>query len=318
MNTQTQPAVSVVIIFLNAERFLQEAIESVCAQTCGDWELILADDGSNDRSTAIAREYENRFPDRVTYLDHPDHQNRGMSATRNAAVRRSRGKWIAFLDADDVWLPNKLEEQQRIVADHPEAGLLYGSPLYWFSWVSGKPPFPDCQPGIGVPAESMLYPPELMLRNYPLGTGPAPCPSDLIVSRAVYDRVGGFEESFGGIYQMYEDQAFLSKVYRSVPVYVSGRCWTRYRQHVDACTIATRDSGRYKEVRHFFLEYLERNLDEGETNAAVRDALRRAWWPYKHPALAGAAHLLRRASGRARRELSRAQRLFTKASAHKS
>jgi len=67
-----------------------------------------------------------------------------------------------------------------------------------------------------------------LLRSYPLGHGPAPCPSDLIVKRSVVQHVGGFEESFVGPFQMYEDQAFLSKVYLIAPAFVSGRCGTWY------------------------------------------------------------------------------------------
>src|ERR1700693_3727920 len=121
----SEPAVSVIIIFFNAQRFLREAIDSVFAQTSQNWELILADDGSIDGSTAMARDYEAKYPDRVRCVEHEAHRNRGMSPTRNLGARHSRGQWIAFLDADDVWYPNKLEEQRQLLAAHPEAGLLY-------------------------------------------------------------------------------------------------------------------------------------------------------------------------------------------------
>jgi glycosyltransferase involved in cell wall biosynthesis len=304
----TGPFVSVIVIFFNARPFFREAIDSIFAQTYPNWELILADDGSTDGSTEIAKEYERQYPGRVRYVEHEEHRNRGMSPTRNLAVRHGRGEWIAFLDADDVWVPNKLEHQMCLLAKHPDAGLLYGSPLYWFSWSEIPAGFNDCQPGLGVPPESLIYPPELLLRNYPLGKGPAPCPSDLVVARAVYERVGGFEESFGGSYQMYEDQAFLAKVYRTTPVFASGFCWTRYRQHPAACTIVNRDSGRYKHVRRFFLEYLERLLlEDREQNPAVWEALRRAWWPYEHPVLAEVESLFARGARRARKEISRAR-----------
>jgi glycosyltransferase involved in cell wall biosynthesis len=302
------PAVSVIIIFFNAERFLREAIDSVLAQSDQDWELILADDGSTDASPEIARSYQSNDPRRVRYIQHEGHQNRGMSPTRNLAARNSRGEWIAFLDADDVWCPNKLEEQRQLLAANPEAGLLYGSPLYWFSWSAEMSRFRDCQPGLGVASDTLVSPPGLLLRNYPLGRGPAPCPSDIIVSRSVFERVGGFEESFGGIYQMYEDQAFLAKVYRMTSVFVSGRCWTKYRQRLDATSVAIRDAGRYREVRRYFLEYLERQLrDENEQNPAIWKAVERAQWPYEHPLLSGAARPFQRVFNGARRRLLRAR-----------
>src|SRR4051812_22103421 len=105
------PAVSAIIIFLNAERFLSEAVESVIAQTHKDWELLLVDDGSADGSTTLAQGFAARHPDRVRYLEHPAHQNRGMSASRNLGLANSTGDHVAFLDADDVWLPHKLAEQ---------------------------------------------------------------------------------------------------------------------------------------------------------------------------------------------------------------
>ena len=103
-----RPLVSAVVIFLDAEEFIEEAIESVFAQTYDRWELILVDDGSTDRSTEIARSYAERHPDRVSYVTHPGRVNRGMSASRNRGVEVSSGELIAFLDADDVWLPAKL------------------------------------------------------------------------------------------------------------------------------------------------------------------------------------------------------------------
>ena len=75
--------VSAVIIFLNAERFLEEAIESVRAQTYTDWELLLVDDGSTDGSSGCARRHAAAEPGRIRYLDHPGHVNLGMSAARN-------------------------------------------------------------------------------------------------------------------------------------------------------------------------------------------------------------------------------------------
>src|SRR5215475_5728613 len=98
-----QPLVSVVIIFLNAECFIQEAIESVFAQAYPAWELLLVDDGSSDASTTIAQRYAEQHRHQVRCLEHPGHANRGMSASRNLGIRNARGPYIAFLDADDVW-----------------------------------------------------------------------------------------------------------------------------------------------------------------------------------------------------------------------
>ena len=87
--------VSVVVIFLDAERFLEEAVGSVLAQTFDHWELLLVDDGSTDGSTAIARRYARTHPGRIRYLEHDGHRTLGMSASRNLGLFHGRGHYIA-------------------------------------------------------------------------------------------------------------------------------------------------------------------------------------------------------------------------------
>src|SRR5262245_1282954 len=102
------PRVTAIIIFFNAKKFLREAIESAFAQTLDSWELILVDDGSTDGSSQIAQEYVANHPERVRRLEHADHRNCGMSISRNLGIRHATGEYVAFLDADDVWLPHTL------------------------------------------------------------------------------------------------------------------------------------------------------------------------------------------------------------------
>src|SRR4029079_10856270 len=130
--------VSVIMIFRDEERFIKHAIESVFAQVYNDWELLLVDDGSRDGSPLIARDYERRFPRKVRCLEHPEHESRGMSASRNLGINEAKGELIAFLDADDLWLPEKLEEQVAILDSHPEAAMVYGATQYWYGW-TGDP-----------------------------------------------------------------------------------------------------------------------------------------------------------------------------------
>ncbi len=81
-----RPFVSAIVIFLNENRFLQEAIESIFAQTYDHWELLLVDDGSTDESSDIALRYAERHPEKVRYLEHAGHENRGMSVSRNLGI----------------------------------------------------------------------------------------------------------------------------------------------------------------------------------------------------------------------------------------
>jgi len=189
-----QPLVSVIIIFWNADRFLKEAIESVFAQTYRAWELLLVDDGSNDGSTAIARSYAERDSQHVRYLEHPGHVNRGMSASRNLGIHHAQGQYIAFLDADDVWLPHILEEQVAILEACPEAAMVYGPIEYWYSW-TGKPE--NCKrdyvENLGVPPNAVIEPPRLLpffLRNK------ATVPSGILARRQIIEQLGRFEDSF--------------------------------------------------------------------------------------------------------------------------
>src|SRR3954452_7502365 len=123
--------VSIVLPFLNGERFLVETIESVLSQTYQAWELLLMDDGSVDHSCDIARRYADDYPGRVRYLEHAGHANRGATTSRNAAIRQAHASYIALLDADYVWVPNKLEQKLGILEAHPRASLVYGLARYW-------------------------------------------------------------------------------------------------------------------------------------------------------------------------------------------
>lgn len=102
------PAVSVIIPTYNYGRFIGAAVQSVLDQTFRDCEIIVVDDGSTDNTAQVV----SQFGDRVTYLFQP---NRGKSAARNRAIQEATGQWVAFLDADDRWLPSKIERQLEIL-----------------------------------------------------------------------------------------------------------------------------------------------------------------------------------------------------------
>lgn len=273
------PRVSVVIIFFNSERFLAEAIESVLAQDYQDFELLLVDDGSSDGSTAIALDYAARHRERIGYLEHPGHANRGMSATRNLGVSQSRGEFVALLDSDDVWRPAKLREQVAILDRLPQVDMVCGTARYWKSWDGGADRLVPSGNERGRPIAA----PEALLEVYPLGRGKAPSPSDMLIRRSAWDALGGFEESFRGFY---EDQAFLAKLYLGGTVYFADSVWLDYRQHDGQCCAQTSDE-TYRQVRGTFLEWLKSYVDRSDRrrDPRVRLALARALLPYRHPRL---------------------------------
>lgn len=281
LKTSEEPLVSVVLCFYNEKAFLEEAIQSVFSQDYTNWELFLVDDGSSDESTAIARTYAARYPQKVFYLDHDYHQNKGLSASRNAGIRKCRGTYVAFLDADDVWLPGKLRYQVNILNTQPVTVVLESS-LYWNSWRDGRKA--DTLVPVGA-AEGVYKPPQLMLSLYPLGKGAAPCPSGIMVQRAVLRRCV-FEDLFRGILQMYEDQAFLCKVYLKETVFVSAACHNKYRQRESSLVSAVHESGNYEKVRCYYL-YWFRDWLHGQPYRykAVERLLRKAQMPYREPLL---------------------------------
>lgn len=99
--------VSIIMPSYNTDRFIAETIESVLAQTYTDWELIIVDDCSNDNTDEVVAQY--LSDTRIRYIK--NEKNSGAAVSRNRALREAKGKWIAFLDSDDLWLPEKLEKQ---------------------------------------------------------------------------------------------------------------------------------------------------------------------------------------------------------------
>lgn len=102
---------SIIMPSYNASRFIAQAIESVRAQTCRDWELLIADDGSTDNTVDIINQYISD-DGRIRLLKGSHH---GAAEARNIAIRQAQGQYIAFLDSDDVWEPDKLEVQIRFM-----------------------------------------------------------------------------------------------------------------------------------------------------------------------------------------------------------
>src|SRR5689334_23008717 len=109
--------VSVIVPTFNSARFLCEAIGSVHAQTYKDYEIIIVDDGSTDDTQNVVKELDK--PCKYFYQN-----NAGPSVARNYGISESSGEFVAFLDADDAWLPGKLEMQIRLFDRHPEVGAV--------------------------------------------------------------------------------------------------------------------------------------------------------------------------------------------------
>ena len=105
--------VSVIMPSYNTGRYIKESIESVINQTYTDWELIIVDDCSTDNTDEVVAEFSD---ERIKYLKND--KNSGAAISRNYAMREAKGKWIAFLDSDDIWVPEKLEKQLKFMNDN--------------------------------------------------------------------------------------------------------------------------------------------------------------------------------------------------------
>ncbi len=170
-------SVSVVIPTFNSASWVTQAIDSVLTQTSPPDEIIVVDDGSTDDTRSRLAPYR----DRVRYVHQ---ENRGVAAARNRGIAASTGDMIAFLDADDIWHPRKLELQLQAMTDHPGLGLL-GTASY--DWPGPAPAQPESFPTRPVPLSWR----RLAVRN-------ALTTSSVVVRRAAFERVGVFDPELRG------------------------------------------------------------------------------------------------------------------------
>lgn len=271
------PRVSIVTTFLNPPAtFFREALDSVLAQTFGDWELLLVNDGSGEESSRIADEYAAR-EQRIRLLEHEGRINRGAGASRNLAFRHARGAYVAFLDADDVWLPDKLERQVPVLELWPKAGLTYWNTLSWYSW-TGDPAdlHRDRLRRLGLPRDRLLFPP-LPIVRYLEGKAAIPVIGSLLARQSAIERVGGFEDEYAGLY---EDQVFYARMMLTHPIVVTRGWKEKYRRHSGATTKLTRRSGDTYEEHRKYIEWLNGYLSEQgwEGTELWRLAQRRLWY----------------------------------------
>jgi glycosyltransferase involved in cell wall biosynthesis len=252
------PTVSIVIIFLNGELYLREAIDSVLRQTYEDWELILVDDGSSDASVAIARQAADDHPQKIRYVQHPGHINLGMAASRNLGLHEARGRYLGYLDCDDLIFPDKLDVQVADLEAHPDCIAAFAATLFWH-WGDSYEATPDFVQDLAAYHGQVMAPPAFLLdmtSNEQIH--PANC--SVLVRRLDLLDAGGFETSFPG---MYDDTAMLAKLLLRGPVFVRNRCVAAYRLHQQSfCHQAERDGvfdqTRINAARQHYLEWLRR------------------------------------------------------------
>jgi glycosyltransferase involved in cell wall biosynthesis len=267
--------ISIIIPCYNARPYLEASIGSVLNQETADLELVVVDDGSTDGTPQFVRE---RFPG-ARLIEQP---NQGVASARNAGIRAARGDWVAFLDADDFWLPRKLQLQLAAAQGNPAVQLICGS---WKEWISSDPgPSPDiidsalattCDAEFESRAR-WLYP-ELLL-DCCVWT------STVLIRRELLTRIGVFDPSL----TIGEDYELWVRASRETEIIHISRPLALYRQHPASITKRVpRENFRALVIENALSKW---GVDDGHGNSAswraVNKSLSRVWREYAEANLA--------------------------------
>ncbi len=170
------PSISVIIPVYNGEKTIHETIESVLNQTLSDFEVIVINDGSQDSTLEIVSSIQDP---RLKVISYP---NAGLSVTRNRGISLASGDYIAFIDADDLWTPDKLESQFKALQANPQAAVAYS----WTNHIDESSQF--SRTGSHMTVSGNVYA-KLLLANF-LENGSNP-----LIRRQALTTVGGFDET---------------------------------------------------------------------------------------------------------------------------
>lgn len=236
---KSSPLVSVVIPAHNAEQYLAETLQSVFAQTYTALEVIVVDDGSTDGTAALVRE---QFPAAACLSK----VNGRVARARNHGIDHARGEWIAFLDADDVWLPEKIARQMAAVRDRPEVGLC----------------FTDCTVFLNEPRK-VLHRASTAITPKPGGGAAALfednfiTTSTVMVRRSVLDAVGQFSPEFHGP----EDFDLWLRIAERFSIAYIDEPLALYRRHTESLTALIRTQNYIDQHRKICARALSRRPD---------------------------------------------------------
>jgi len=190
-----KPQVSVIIPTYNRGRVIKEAIDSVLAQDYTEFELIVVDDGSTDHTSDVLDSYRN-------VIKVLSQKNRGVSAARNRGIAEASGKFIAFLDSDDLWLPHKLSTQVEFFNKTPDALICQTEEVWIRNGLRVNPKKRHKKPS-GMIFKLSL---ELCLVS----------PSAVMIKRSLFDRVGEFDETLPAC----EDYDLWLRISSRFPIYL--------------------------------------------------------------------------------------------------
>ena len=219
------PTVSINLCCYNSEKYLSDTLESVVKQTSRDWELVIINDGSTDSTEAIIKGY----IDLGLPIIYHYQQNRGLGYSRNEAFKRSSGKYIAFIDHDDIWMPEKLEKQLAVFEKDAEVDFVYAN-YYVVRDKRRVIKFRSEQPS-GYVFEKFLF-------NYPVHISTA------IIRRKAFDKLNDLFNP--NLHLTEEYDLFMRILYTAKAGYIS-RPLATYRYHPDMAS-ATKEVRLIKET----------------------------------------------------------------------
>jgi len=226
-----KPSVSVIIPSYNCARYVCEAVDSVLAQTSPADEIIVVDDGSTDDTRARLEAYR----DRTVYIEQP---HSGVARARNRGIEDSSGTLIAFLDADDRWLPEKLERQLEHLASHARADLIHTNFLHW-------------NDRTGELTRSARNPQRASGRCYlEFFWYTRVMTSSILLTRRCLDRVGGFDEHIPGRYA--EDIDLCLRIARAHELAYLPEPLVLYRRHEGNTTAPGYDAAMAECILYVF------------------------------------------------------------------
>lgn len=237
--------VSIIMPSYNTGWFIKETIESVQAQTYSHWELIIVDDCSNDSTDEIVKEY--LVDERIRYIKNDT--NSGAAVSRNRALREAKGKWIAFLDSDDLWHPEKLERQLRFMEENNYKFTFTDYRIQlngkWLPYIYTGPSIID----------------ERRMKDY--------CYFSTIT--VIYDR------EYVGVVQIEpvrknNDYAMWLKIIKKTPCYRFPECLSSYRKHDGSIS----SGSKIKLIKHHYIMW--RVAEKKNALSAVVLTIRNLFW----------------------------------------
>lgn len=215
----SDPLISIITPAYKAERFIGETLASVRAQSFPDWEIVIVEDGSHDGTEDLVKAFAATVSQPVIFSRHE--KNQGLPATRNTAIARARGEWIALLDSDDLWTTDHLE---KAVARLRETGAdLVHSAVLMFDSDSGR----ELEVRAPSPAAVADFPRSLFLSTYIIQ------PSSVVMRRALCQQVGGFNPECR---YLEDKELWLRLVRAGARIERVSTTTCHYRQHAAAMT----------------------------------------------------------------------------------